>query len=176
MTPVSQSVQQCIKTWAILVLNPNASCVLCVFIFLPLFFIFFYFFTGCNRCLSSAARSQANSAILIIALATGAGLVAAERESLPAIGCCGGRLKAQNFISWKVQCSRLQQEAAVWGWWGLLVAGRVCVWGGGRLGVQQCATSACQSAWALVWRDAQINTTTDLKVSALKKGSLAFYY
>lgn len=38
------------------------------------------FFTGCNRCLSSAARSRANSGILIIALATGTGLVAAESE------------------------------------------------------------------------------------------------
>lgn len=38
------------------------------------------FFTGCNRCLSSAARSRANSGILIIALATGMGLVTAESE------------------------------------------------------------------------------------------------
>ncbi len=47
-------------------LNPNASML--------------SFFTGCNRCLSSAARSRANSGILIIALATGTGLVAAESE------------------------------------------------------------------------------------------------
>lgn len=52
------------------ILMPNASCVLWAFIF----------FTGCNRCLSSAARSRANSGILIIALATGTGLVAAESE------------------------------------------------------------------------------------------------
>ena len=35
---------------------------------------------------------------------------------LSAIGWQGGPFKAQNFISWKVQCSKLQQEAAVWGW------------------------------------------------------------
>lgn len=40
----------------------------------------FIFFTECNRCLSSAARSQANGGILIIALATGRGLAAAEGE------------------------------------------------------------------------------------------------
>lgn len=55
-----------------LVLNPNASCTLWAF--------FFFFFTGCNRCLSSAARSLANSGILIIALATATGLVAVESE------------------------------------------------------------------------------------------------
>lgn len=45
------------------------------------FFLFiFFFFTGCNRCLSSAARSLADSGILIIALATRTGLVAAESE------------------------------------------------------------------------------------------------
>lgn len=40
------------------------------------------FFTGCNRCLSSAARHWANSGILIIALATGMGLVAEESEPI----------------------------------------------------------------------------------------------
>lgn len=55
-------------------LNPNASCVRWAF------FLSFFFFTGCNRCLSSAARSRANRGILIIALATGTGLVVcAER-------------------------------------------------------------------------------------------------
>lgn len=46
----------------------------------PVCFELSFFFTGCNRCLSSAARSQANSGILIIALATGTRLVAAESE------------------------------------------------------------------------------------------------
>lgn len=49
--------------------NLNASCELC-----------FHFFARCNRCLCSAARSQANSGVLIIALATGTGLVAVESE------------------------------------------------------------------------------------------------
>ena len=40
----------------------------------------FFLLTGCNRCLSSAARSRANSGILIIALATERGLEDAERE------------------------------------------------------------------------------------------------
>lgn len=105
-----------------LVLNPNASCALSAFIF----------FTGCNRCLSSAAMSQANSEILIIALATGTGLVAAASEP---VSYWLPRRTAQS-TEFHLMKGSVQQAAAR----GCSVRG---VWAGG--GVQQFAASACQS-------------------------------